>query len=646
MIKALIWSEWRRQRWAVAVLAIVTVGLWSVFFSLMKMSGNFIFGMAHFFMLFFPFVAGYALTSDVFASEFKHKTVSFLGGLPVSSSRIYWCKYCYTLLTVLLACCLNYAIFDLWFRLNEGQASLRGEAERLFFVLELAVLVHVIVFFASLLRPRAFSGVAAILLLPVLLAVLAPAVVLPALWLGGNWTPADFNPLTVCFSLFWLILMLFGWYLWTKRLAVGLSITKPLVVAAILTMMLTWSFYGIAYAYAAYDLARAEQEARAAGLIMDLDKMAPPPLKVPSSQNAAVLLQTFTQECKQSSGRKFYFNTAAWWNLNYDHLRGKKRDIRMQTIISKAELLLKDPEFKRLKTILDKILQQTAFVPVKNDRLDPYYKAFYGPQDAWDLHNLASLMKCQAVAYILTGQEQDFFSSLEQFSILPGFCLQVPYVCNRNDAAEALLAGFRLAVTAGPVTPSALSHYRKMLTQLDRALMVKHNDISRYKITWKLRHISFPAWLDWLIWPGYLKNAAEATRFDIAQDKLLKLAIKKNSLPEITAEYRLFNAKRKRRSLRSYDNDRIYSWFHIRSQIEFIRLALELKIYRIEHGAFPEKLSPQTIPAPINPLTGKPFEYRREGDGFAILGGEKTKKNEPLIYYQPLPATQHSEVSK
>ncbi len=60
----------------------------------------------------------------------------------------------------------------------------------------------------------------------------------------------------------------------------------------------------------------------------------------------------------------------------------------------------------------------------------------------------------------------------------------------------------------------------------------------------------------------------------------------------------------------------------IDSEIIEARLSLALHIYKNEHGAFPDKLeqlTPEVLKEiPVDPVNGKPFEYRRDGNTFIL----------------------------
>jgi hypothetical protein len=65
------------------------------------------------------------------------------------------------------------------------------------------------------------------------------------------------------------------------------------------------------------------------------------------------------------------------------------------------------------------------------------------------------------------------------------------------------------------------------------------------------------------------------------------------------------------------------------SWIALARLAIQLRQYRATHGQYPETLSEQTLPAPINPATGQPVTYQRNPEGFTITGSAKTN---PIVW--------------
>jgi hypothetical protein len=62
------------------------------------------------------------------------------------------------------------------------------------------------------------------------------------------------------------------------------------------------------------------------------------------------------------------------------------------------------------------------------------------------------------------------------------------------------------------------------------------------------------------------------------------------------------------------------------------RIGLACKIYRLEHGRFPDKIS-DLVPGildkePLDPFTGRPFFYRPKEDGFVVYSAGSNKKDD------------------
>jgi len=64
-------------------------------------------------------------------------------------------------------------------------------------------------------------------------------------------------------------------------------------------------------------------------------------------------------------------------------------------------------------------------------------------------------------------------------------------------------------------------------------------------------------------------------------------------------------------------------WHRSRALVRATRIAIAAERYRLKHGAWParlEELVPEYLPseAIVDPMSGKPFVYRREGDGIRV----------------------------
>jgi hypothetical protein len=74
----------------------------------------------------------------------------------------------------------------------------------------------------------------------------------------------------------------------------------------------------------------------------------------------------------------------------------------------------------------------------------------------------------------------------------------------------------------------------------------------------------------------------------------------------------------------------------IEQRVGYLRIIEAVRLYAHEHGGqFPATLDEIKLPLPIDPFTGKPFEYRVK-DGIATLHGEPPYKESPSMnrYYE------------
>jgi hypothetical protein len=67
--------------------------------------------------------------------------------------------------------------------------------------------------------------------------------------------------------------------------------------------------------------------------------------------------------------------------------------------------------------------------------------------------------------------------------------------------------------------------------------------------------------------------------------------------------------------------------------------AIALRLYRKEHGRYPENLSalvPRYLPSvPADPFDGKPLRYRREGTGFRLWSIGPDRKDDGGVEGKP-----------
>ena len=82
--------------------------------------------------------------------------------------------------------------------------------------------------------------------------------------------------------------------------------------------------------------------------------------------------------------------------------------------------------------------------------------------------------------------------------------------------------------------------------------------------------------------------------------------------------------------VRSYLASTLLPYFFQREKRELCRIGIALKLYWSEHGTPPEKLEelvPAVLPSiPVSPMSGEPFEYRREKGGFLLNAGTNDER--------------------
>ncbi len=72
------------------------------------------------------------------------------------------------------------------------------------------------------------------------------------------------------------------------------------------------------------------------------------------------------------------------------------------------------------------------------------------------------------------------------------------------------------------------------------------------------------------------------------------------------------------------------------SQLRLMQMALAALAYRAEHGEYPDSLSDLEAAGwdtPLDPFTGDPLRYRREGDGFVVWGLGPNLKDDNRVEY-------------
>jgi hypothetical protein len=65
--------------------------------------------------------------------------------------------------------------------------------------------------------------------------------------------------------------------------------------------------------------------------------------------------------------------------------------------------------------------------------------------------------------------------------------------------------------------------------------------------------------------------------------------------------------------------------------IDMLRIGEALRAYAAEKGGFPEKLEDLELPVPEDVMTGKAYEYRRDGDTATVTSPAKNPRNGAVL---------------
>ena len=188
----------------------------------------------------------------------------------------------------------------------------------------------------------------------------------------------------------------------------------------------------------------------------------------------------------------------------------------------------------------------------------------------------------------------------------------------------------RAAVEFGPVGPAYAADYRKLLHALEDDSLRPSGELELLTLlfaetkgafrtpgsTSLIRRFTSPASLN--------RTATLLDEFAALQPELEQAS----RLAVLPAEYRRDASSKD--PVRGYLASTLLPYFLQREGREFCRIGIALKLYWSEHGKLPERLEdliPAFLPSiPVSPMSGEPFEYRREKEGFLLNFGAADRR--------------------
>jgi len=675
-MKALIWNEWHLQRKPFFICVGISVVVWLLVSVMLRLSVSRDVIETTAFILSFTLPFLFCCTiSDSFSGEYVRKTDSFLLGLPIGTTRIYICKYLFNLLLfIFLMVFLVVLMFKFLFLTGKSFLVGLDFQETVSFGLTflfIYVLTHATMFFSTLVGRNSSSWAMTIILLPVTYVLLLPGTfTVSALFPSqvANWIIVSLVLTVIVLYCFWLG---FGWYLWTRRISRGLKILKPVLISVVAVIITQLFLYLTVYIYSAYDLSTAKREAKENGIILDFNKLIPPPVSADS--NMAPEIMEFDREyikfCDNDKNKK----TVAFFSSNCTSKSWTKTSFSFYSIPKKlpfkterriADFILDNPEICKLNQILTKAFAKPEC------RFDVDYEA-KNPSMILIPHlsvtrHVVDFLSDRAYALRLRGQNRDFFSCLNKIDKLCATLAKEPFIISKSVEIEARKMKCRTVIATGPNTPDSIPNYHQLIRETKTIhfnspdemyytlKMLEYLESPEFSIEMmNISHNKFSIiWRAWFLYiPRMRFNTAHWLRWNIKKKKLFEKIEKGKSLPEIEKEYdgsgdwNNWETRGFSGFLNYYTP--VLRYFRDRSWLDLYRIALALKIYRIQHGVFPATLtplSPGILPEiPIDPISGKDLEYKLKGNGFLLHGKRERKFYQAYILYHPWNPTKEEE---
>lgn len=657
-IFALIKNEWRRQQTAVLILALTTTALWLMLYLLpeLKLMEPYIAKTAAALTIGLPMLYCFTL-ADSFAQEFDRKTIPFLLGLPVPSARIYWVKYGVNLFLFILLSLLAVMLFARLFDFTDLTFYHESTPEQRpwFFVtaILLMLLLHAAVFFCALAGRNAANSIIALFVVPLLYLLTIPMIALVlALVPTCDWFAFAAYLLTDGLLLYCAFVGM-GYYLWTQRLSSGLTVIKPLVIAAGLTVILSLIVYLVTYLVTAYEFENAVRAAGEAGLATDHRQLLTP--FAPGDQDIVPELQKFNQDYEQVSKKhqtemdwfSRFINGTDSWSSNY---RKRSDHQPSDDEIKKAvAFILSNPEMVRLNAMQKKMIDQPKV------RMNLDFSDFSQIYEVWRKGSVYTSMSFLTRRAFACRQEGLIPPMVDCWHT----ALKLIAVREKEQLMMHSFLKLRIInsiIISAAFTPETAAFYRELIKTIENSIWRRWNqDVSHFtefrrdypeyltKTCLKRNHEPFshdekdlkkplPFWQRLLLLtaqPRADRIMAKLIREGMELHQLQTKAEKVPLFKDIKTEHDRLIHKIFPVTAYPYANVRrstVTTYYQYQTNRNGYRLALALLVYRCDHGVFPATLGelvPALLPSiPVGSFTGKPFDYRRVDNGFDLTNDD------------------------
>lgn len=626
MIKALIWKEWRECRTFVIVVIMLMLLVRIVWPYLPYIFPDVRSDDLKFFKYFiggaiFPLCLLSIIFFSSFYYELKNNTVPFLLIKPVSTAKIFWVKYFFCLSIFFSMTLSSFGIFDVYSCDFFSQSS-----QNIFSVLLAFLCISTFSFTCQLFyRIKGRDN-----LLLSLLGLFSLFVSIPHLTASVIFITFDIGKMfIVLLAIFTAISLLTGFVLWQKKVSKDASPVVLLAIISITLSIFSVLFFLTLNIYAGWKLDMITHKAEIAGLKIsteDLNKLTDEEKKSDELYQKAFAIE-----------RKIYTKYKCCCPEHF----AEKNENHQQ------ELLFIDPDYTELSNITDEI------IAMPHRRLSISFDEYELPIESRELSKIACIFERHIEAMLNENRYDEAIASIQKICKL---FYGVPDISASNihsklSSDENRLLGIVLKV---PSDVKYIEPFRYFLSRLDKTSkdlpgqMIKdsvsdyYGRINKYLTGKYQRGLLFGTnkkiieylLIDYFGRPCIRKNLYENLESSIRQSSLFREEDTLEILKAMSEEDQRYQFI----FLYFFRNEFCLSIAKAKIYVDLNRQALALKIYKAEHGAYPEKLEEIVkgiMPKlPIDYFSKKNFVYRRNGEGFILYsvganrrddGGEVSK---------------------
>lgn len=616
-ISTLIWSEWRRQRKTALFMLFITIFFYAFIAMFIELK---------LFLSAIPVVSGvlvvglpvlYALAlGDSFASEFTNKSNSFLLGLPISKTKIYFVKY-FSSTSLFLAISIVGSLLMYTHSNFYKSASVKLFTGMIFFLLSVWLLVHVAIFLCNLITRNSNNGVIMLLILPVLLIILAPGIFIVNMFFftsDASWFIASiFSSILTLYA----IILISGWCLWDRRISQGRKIWGAIVKTLFIMCTFSLFLYFCTDMYTKYQYEIYEKN-------INLNKFHYKFKDTSSTRYNIIKFHKYREQHPSSKMHIYqYMARRAGTNI-WPYLKDGQND--------NTKFMLDDVAVKKMYLILNK-QKQTKYI-YSHINID------YNTKIA--VIFLIDLAYTQARA----GKYTAFFKSLKLAEKYCVFLKRIESKYSPSNASLLLRLVYLTMIKLGPEGTNYTKNYQEALRFIQgnhtycppytstyllyRAIgSANPRSTSNYlnKIYYRLR--ARQGLISWMKYIAKCKNLYQEAEKTCDLQDIIKKNKKLIHDSKKVVGYCKMLALKEGRGLNSY--------FLARYKFIGDKLCLALKIFRCRYGRYPRKLQelcPEILKKiPLIPIVQKAYKYKRNTNGF-ILNGRERKIKYNFLYYK------------